>query len=144
VIIAGVVIAAGACALLAAWQITQPAGLPRASCGQAVTHDLGASTQILSADPGALRCFGSAAGGCRPASIEITQMGVDSGTRYVLTIGPGGAACQVSGLSQDYGGPGWKGPVRAVPFRLAAVTGQGVMLRCGGQAVLIPAAMNVR
>jgi hypothetical protein len=31
-----------------------------------------------------------------------------------------------------------------VPFRLAAVTGQGVMFRCGGQDVLIPAAMSVR
>ena len=44
------------------------------------------------------------------ASIEITQMGVDAGTRYVLTIGSGGTACQVTGLSQDYGAPDWKGP----------------------------------
>lgn len=71
-------------------------------------------------------------------------MGVDAGTRYVLTIGSGGTACQVTGLSQDYGGPDWTGPVRTVPFRLDAVTGQGVMLRCGGQDVLLPAALSVR
>jgi len=143
-IIAGAAIAAAAGALLAAWQISRPAELPQASCGQTITHDLDAGTQILSADPGALQCFDSAARACTPASIEITQMGVDAGTRYVLTIGSGGTACQVTGLSQDYGGPDWKGPVRTVPFRLAAVTGQGVMLRCGGQDVLIPAAMSVR
>jgi hypothetical protein len=45
-IIAGVAIAAAAGALLAAWQISRPAELPQASCGQAVTHDLDASTQI--------------------------------------------------------------------------------------------------
>jgi hypothetical protein len=36
------------------------------------------------------------------------------------------------------------GPVRTVPFRLAAVTGQGVMLRCGGHDVLIPVTVSVR
>ena len=56
-IIAGVAIAAAADALLAAWQISRPAELPQASCGQTVTHDLDASTQILSADPGALQCL---------------------------------------------------------------------------------------
>ena len=71
-------------------------------------------------------------------------MGVDSRTDYVFTIGPGGTACQVTGPSQDYGGPDWRGPVRTVPFRLITVTGRGVMLRCGGMDVLIPATVSVR
>lgn len=34
--------------------------------------------------------------------------------------------------------------MRTVPFRLIAVTGQGVMLRCGGQDVLMLATVTVR
>jgi hypothetical protein len=43
-------------------------------------------------------------------SIEVTQIGVDAGTRYFIAVGPGGTACRVTGLSQDYGGRDWKGP----------------------------------
>ena len=75
------------------------AALPRPSCGSEVTHHLDGGTRLLGADPGALTCFSAAARKCRPASIEVTEMGVDTGTDYVFTIEPGGTACRDRHLS---------------------------------------------
>jgi len=44
------------------------------------------STHALSADPGALTCFTAAARACRAASIQITEMGTDTGTTFVFSI----------------------------------------------------------
>lgn len=146
IIIAGAVIAAAA-GVLAGWRLSQhAAALPHASCGDAVTHSLDGSTHALSADPGALTCFSAAARHCRAASIEITQMGVDTGTAFVFSIDPGGTRCQVTELSRDYSANfgGSAGPVITASCRLAAVTGKGVTLSCGRQDVLIPPAVSVR
>lgn len=137
-------VAAAAAGGLITWRAVRPARLPHASCGSAVTHLLDASTQALSADPGALGCFSAAARKCSPASIEITELGVDAGTSSVFTIGPGGTRCQVTGTSQGYSANfgGSAGPVTSVSCRLTAVTGKGVMLGCGGPDVLIPASVS--
>jgi hypothetical protein len=104
------------------------------------------STHALSADPGALTCFTAAARDCRAASIEITEMGTDTGTAFVFSIDPGGATCQVTELGQDYSANfgGSAGPVITTSCRLAAVTGNGVTLGCGRQDVLIPSTVRVR
>lgn len=141
------VIVAAISVLAVTWQISMhAAALPRPSCGSGVTHHLDGGTQLLGADPGALTCFSTAARGCRPASIEVTEMGVDTGTYYVFTIEPGGTACQVTELSQDYSANfgGSAGPVSAISCRRTAVSRRGVALRCGGQDVLIPAQVSVR
>lgn len=118
--------------------------LPKATCGSATTHFLNAGTQVLGADPGALTCFGTAARGCRAASIGVTEMGVDTGTMYVFTIEHGGTACQVTELSQYYSANfgGSTGPVSTVTCLRTAVTARGVTLTCGGQQVLIPSAVT--
>jgi hypothetical protein len=146
IIIGGAVIAAAAGGL-AGWRLSQhPAALPRASCGSAVTHGLDGSTHALSADPGALACFTAAARDCKAASIEITETGVDAGTGFVFSVGPGGTACQVTERSQDYSANfgGSAGPVTTARCRLAAVSGAGVTLGCGGQDLLIPSAVSDR
>jgi len=97
-IICCAVIPAAAGVLAATWQIgPHPPGpyvmpvpvteLPKASCGSAATHRVDGDTQVLAADPGALTCFGAAARGCRLASIEVNEIGVDTGTTYVFVIG---------------------------------------------------------
>lgn len=140
------------CVLLAAagglitWRVIDHApALPHASCGETVTHQLYSGTQSLSADPGALRCFGAAARACRTASIEVVEMGVDSGTDHVFTIGPDGAACQAAEWSQDYSANfgGSTGPVTSTSCRLSAVTSRGVTLNCGASDVLVPATVSV-
>jgi hypothetical protein len=146
IIIASAVIAA-AIGVLAGWRLSRPAAaLPHASCGGAVTHSLDGSTQALSADPGALTCFTAAARNCRAASIEITEMGTDTGTTFVFSIDPGGTKCQATELSQDYSANfgGSAGPVVTASCRLAAVTGRGVTLGCGGQDLLIPSTVSAR
>jgi hypothetical protein len=146
IIIGGAVIAAAAGGV-AGWRLSQhAAALPHASCGSAVTHGLDESTRALSADPGALACFNAAARDCKAAGIEITEMGTDTGTNFVFSIGPGPTACQVTELSQYYSANfgGSAGPVTTVPCRLAAVSSAGVTLGCGGQDVLIPSAVSLR
>ena len=152
VIIIGCAVVAAAGALTATWPFGQHAtgqhwtALPKASCGSATTHGVNSDTQVLIADPGALNCFGAAARSCKSASVEVTDMGVDTGTTYVFIIEPGGTACQVTELSQYYSanGGGSTGPVSAVSCLKPAVTGTGVTLTCGGQDVLIPAAVSSR
>jgi hypothetical protein len=147
VIIGCVVVAAAAVALTAAWRTGQHATMPpKASCGSATTHRVDGDTQVLAADPGALTCFGAAARGCRSASIEVDEMGVDTGTTYFFTIERGGTPCQVTELTQDYSANfgGSTGPVNAAACRRTTVTGRGVTLTCGGQDVLIPSAVSAR
>jgi hypothetical protein len=127
------------------WQHAQHArSLPKASCGSATTHFIDGNTQVFAADPGALTCFDAAAQRCRAASIEMVAMGVDTGTDYVFTIEPGGTACQVTEQSQYYSANfgGSTGPVVAVACVRTGVTGRGVALSCGGQAVLIPSGLS--
>jgi hypothetical protein len=159
-IICCVIIPAAAGVLAATWPFgPQPAGqhpagqhvtvpplteLPKPSCGSAGTHRVDGDTQVFAADRGALTCFGAAARGCRFASLEVTEMGVDTGTTYVFLVERGGTACQVTVLSQSYSANfgGSTGPVNAMACRRTAVTGQGVTLTCGGQDVLIPSAVG--
>lgn len=117
----------------------QPTALPRASCGEAATHDLSGATQFFQADAGALSCFATAARQCQSASIAITEMGVDTGTRYVFAIVPGAARCQGTEWSQYYSANfgGSTGKVSVTQCSATARTG-GVTLGCGGQDILIP------
>lgn len=115
--------------------------LPKASCGSAVTHRLDTSTTIITAQPGALACFNTAARSCGPASIQLVEMGVDTGTTYVFRIEPGGAACQAVESSQDYSANfgGSTSQVSSLTCSKITATTKGVTLTCGGQDVLIPA-----
>jgi hypothetical protein len=157
IVIVGSAVVATAAALAATTLIGQhatgqhPTGqhwtvLPKASCGSATTHFVNSDTQVLIADHEALTCFGAAARACRSASIEVTEMGVDTGTNYVFIVEGGGSACQVTELTQDYSANfgGSTGPVNAMTCARTAVTGRGVTLACGGQAVLIPSAVSSR
>jgi hypothetical protein len=121
-----------------------PKALPRPSCGGSVTHGLSATTQILSADKGALNCFHVAARDCRTASIGVTEMGVDTGTNHVFAIEPGGKSCAVTDLSQGYSANfgGSHSKIGTTQCTVATVTGGGVTLACGGEKVLIPATVT--
>lgn len=118
-----------------------PTALPTGTCGTAVTHSLNDSTQVLSADHGSLSCFETAARHCEAGSLAITEMGVDTGTRYVFTIAPSAAGCQVTELSQSYSANfgGSQGKVTSAQCRVAAATAAGVTLGCDGRDVLVPA-----
>jgi hypothetical protein len=121
-----------------------PATLPRPTCGGARTHLLSADTELLSADKGALTCFGTAARHCKAASLAITQIGVDTGVDYVFTIQAGGTACQVTELSQWYSANfgGLAGKVVGTQCHQADATGAGLLLSCAGQDVLIPSTVT--
>ena len=137
-----VVAAAGA---LTIWRATQPASLPDASCGTSATHNLGGVTQILSDDAGALGCFSAAARACKPASLEVTEIGVDAGAKYVFAIRRSSSPCLLTELSQSYGYAGGSlstGRIFSVPCRRTAVTAFGIMLSCARHDVLIPAAVT--
>lgn len=140
-VVLGIVLAAGIAALTVTWRHSRhPTVLPHASCGSATTHGLAGHTQILSADPGALSCFGTAARECRAASIEVTESGVDTGTRHVFTIDQAATTCQASQLSQPYSanGGGRTDPVQTTRCDHITVTSRGVTLTCNGQDLLIP------
>jgi hypothetical protein len=109
-----------------------------------MTHRVDNDTTIIAADPGALTCFDTAARGCRPASIRVVEMGVDTGTTYVFGIESGSAACAVAELTQSYSANfgGSTSQVSSLTCRRTAVTGRGVTLTCSGQNVLIPATVT--
>lgn len=135
------VVAAGA-VLAEHWWVDRRANeLPMAGCGTAVTHRLDGDTQLISAQPGALTCFDTAAHSCASASIQLTERGVDAGIRYVFRIEPGGSPCHAVELSQDYSANfgGSSGEVKSLTCSTVAVTAKGVAFTCGGQDVLIPA-----
>jgi hypothetical protein len=129
----------------AIWRVTQSGTLPDGSCGTTVSHNLGGATQMLSeSDAGVLGCFSAAARGCKAASIGVTEMGIDSGAKYVFVIRSGGSPCEMTELSQSYGYTGGNlstGSIISVPCRRAAVTVSGVLLSCARLDVLIPAAV---
>ena len=134
---------AAAAAALAGWGPAQPTvSMPHATCGTVITHLLSADSQLVSASRGALTCFDAAARNCRAASIQVTQLGVDTGTQYVFAVEPGRSPCRLIEYSQSWsaGVGGRKGPVRTTDCRQLALTRSGVALRCAGQDYLIPAA----
>lgn len=141
---AALAIAVAGCSACGQPGTNQPATLPTATCGRAVTHRLGADTQLLGAEKGALTCFETAARHCKAASLGITEMGVDSGVDYVFAVQAGGTACPVTELSQSYSANfgGSAGPIASTRCQRAGVTSAGVMLSCAGQDVLIPAAVT--
>jgi len=59
----------------------------------------GARKQVVSASPGALSCFRSAAALCHPASIAIGVSGIDTGDDYLVEIRQG---CRAVLLSQSW------------------------------------------
>jgi hypothetical protein len=142
IVILCTVIVAVAAAVVITWRVSQyqTAG-PTASCGSASTHAVNGQTHLLSADRGALTCFDTAARACKPVSLHVTELGVDTGTDYVFTIESGGATCRVTEASNFYSanGGGSTGPVTATSCLRTTVTGEGVSLNCAGQDVLIPA-----
>jgi len=142
IVILCAVIVAAAAAVVITWRVSQhQTATPPASCGSAVTHFLNGQTHLLGADHGALTCFDAAARSCRPASLHVTEIGVDTGTDYTFTIESGGASCRVTEQSNFYSanGGGSTGPVTTTSCLRTAVTGAGVSLSCAGQDVLIPA-----
>ena len=119
---------------------TTATALPKASCGNAVTHGLNARTEILSAGKTALTCFSAAARACQKGSLEVTEMGTDTGTQHVFAVTAQGEPCQVTELSQDYSANfgGSTGPVSSTGCRVTVTTKAGVTLTCAGQELLIP------
>jgi len=64
-----------------------PSAVPTAeTCGSVETNDFSAATVLYQADTDAVPCLVRAMTTCRPASLYITQTGVDSGADYRLTI----------------------------------------------------------
>jgi hypothetical protein len=118
--------------------------LPHAACGTVSTHQLSPDTQLISASPGALGCFDAAVRTCRKASIHVTEMGVDTGTQYVLVLEPGRTPCLLTEYSQSYSANfgGSEGPVLTTSCHEVALTGSGLTLRCGGEQYLIPATVQ--
>jgi hypothetical protein len=116
----------------------------RVSCGSATARFLDDRTELLSAKPGALPCFDAAARNCRSASISVTTMGVDAGTRYTFAIEPGTGSCQVTEQSQFYlvSGGLRHGPVTTTHCRIGAATAKSVTLSCSGGDILIPATVS--
>lgn len=116
--------------------------LPRATCGSISTHGLDDPTLLLSADPGALTCFNTAARACKPASIRMQLMGVDTSDTYVFTIGSGAsgiADCTVTAMSQGYSAnTQHTTAITTTSCHLTAATASGVRLSCAGQDILIP------
>lgn len=119
---------------------TTPTALPQASCGGATTHQLSGATQVLRADAGALSCFAAAARQCQSASIAITEMGVDTGTKYVFAIAPGQAGCPATEWSQGYSASfGGSKKFKVVVRQCSTAAGpDGVTLGCAGRDILIP------
>jgi hypothetical protein len=162
-----VVAAIGSATLLAGCATAQGAGTPRPTspsstapgatappaaaarpraCGWAITHGLSARTQVLEESKGSLTCFTEAAKACKPATITVENMGVDTGTRFQFTINAGGkpASCAVTETSQFYGVVTLpkKQPVYVTHGQVAAVTRTGVLLSYGRQHVLIPSVVT--
>ena len=83
---------------------------------------------------------------CRPASLGVNELGVDTGTDYVFIIGPGKTSCQVTEQRQDYSAKfsGSQDAVSTVPCRRTAVTRSGVAPDYGGRDVLIAAKVSVQ
>ena len=143
VILCAVIVAAAA--VVITWRVSQhQTAAPTAACGSAWTHAVNGQTQLLSADHGALTCFDTAARACKPASLHVTEFGVDTGTDYVFTIESGEPSCRVTEPSQYYSanGGGSHGPVITTSCLRGAVTGEGVSLSCAGRDVLIPAKVH--
>ena len=116
-----------------------PEALPKATCGEAGTHQLSGATQLFRADKGALSCFATAVRHCQSASIAITEMGVDTGTDYVFAVAPGQARCQATEWSQDYSANFGGSQGHVVVTGCSATAGPGgVLLGCAGQRLLIP------
>jgi len=117
-----------------------PTALPRASCGEAGTHELSSTTQFFRAGKGTLSCFATAVRQCQSASIAITEMGVDTGTKYVFAVVSGKAPCQATEWSQAYSANfGGSKHFKVVVTQCSATAGtDGVKLGCGGQNLLIP------
>jgi hypothetical protein len=142
VILCAVIVAVAAAAALITWRVSQhQTAAPPAACGSASTHAVSGQTHLLQADRGALTCFDTAARACKPASLHVTEIGVDTGTDYTFTIESGGPSCRVTESSNFYSanGGGSTGPVTTTLCTRTAVTGAGVSLTCAGQDVLIPA-----
>jgi len=147
IVILCAVIVAAAAAVVITWRVSQhQTAAPTASCGSAWTHAVNGQTHLLGADRGALTCFDTAARACKPASLHVTELGVDTGYDYVFTIESGGASCRVTESSNFYSanGGGSTGPVTTTSCLRTAVTGGGVSLSCAGQDVLIPAKVSER
>jgi len=145
VILCAVIVAAAAATAVISWRVSQhQTAAPPAACGSAWTHSLNGQTHLLGADHGALTCFDLAARACRPASLHVSEFGVDTGTDYTFTIESGGPSCRVTEASNFYSanGGGSTGPVTTTSCLRTAVTGGGVSLTCAGQDVLIPAQVH--
>ena len=130
-------------------QTAQTVAPPPVSCGETWTHSVSGQTQLLGADHGALTCFDAAVRACKPASLHVIDMGVDTGTDYVFTVEggtEGGGTCRVTEASNFYSanGGGSTGPVTTTSCLRTAVTSAGVSLSCAGQDVLIPAKVQPR
>ena len=145
VILGAVIVAAAAATAVISWRVSQhQTAAPPATCGSAWTHSLNGQTHLLGADHGALTCFDLAARACRPASLHVSEFGVDTGTDYTFTIESGGPSCRVTEASNFYSanGGGSTGPVTTTSCLRTAVTGGGVSLSCAGQDLLIPAQVH--
>jgi len=77
------------------WRFSQHPALPHASCGQVTIGP-------ASTGPAApLICFSSAAQEWKTASLGVTWPSVDTGSKTVFTVEPGGRPCRVSEVGQN-------------------------------------------
>jgi hypothetical protein len=80
-----VAIAAG-CTSATSARSRPSAVLATSACGNVSTNDFSAATVLFRADPDAMLCLAHAMTTCRPTSLDIWQIAVDSGENYRLTI----------------------------------------------------------
>jgi hypothetical protein len=138
-------------AILAASLVLAPlwlrATLPGASCGSFTNQDVYAVPDPrASADTAVLTCFNTAARACKPAGVHELDIGADTFTNSVYTIGPAAHGCEVTDHWQERfaSGGGYTTGVKTASCRMTAVTRAAVWLNCGGQHVVIPAQVRTR
>lgn len=89
---------------LAVWSLVRfwPDALPTATCGRAGVRQYSATVSTsYDWDPGALACFHRSALVCA-GSVDVVDMGVDSGTDDVVVLHRSGAGCVARVAEQSY------------------------------------------
>lgn len=109
----------------------QPQGI---NCGSLSMHGGGGPSWTQHGTVAQIgNCFWNKYQQCKPATLAVTDMGVDTGVNHLFVIEPQQQGCSVSDTSQNYSanGGGWRGsPTTAV---CSTVTRQQDVLRfsCG-------------
>jgi hypothetical protein len=86
-------------------------------------------------------CFWQAFSTCKPASLVVTWMGIDSGVVRTFSIRPSGSSCAITDQAQTYLVPDHKGPLQTYTCAGLAQQQGGLLFQsCGNDGdLLVPA-----